>query len=212
MVVRETNLCIILSSGFLHSIRRFKTDVSGLPTGLKTSVSKHRMLCNNPERWGLRSSKSVCWWVHPENNFQPLHTKCNRYFIYRHVTEKHRLWMHFCNKYNHKHPHHSPVLTQVILTTPGLIFTFFRINFVGTSCSCLFLTLDLVALTKSSSSADEPTSLEKLSDSEPLQQASFCCSSSLRLITCSIAGVIGYEYGDSTGLLHRLKKCTMHIC
>jgi hypothetical protein len=91
-----------------------------------------------------------------------------RPFIYEQVTEKHRQWMHFCRECDHKRTHHSPLLTLVILTTPDLFFAFARTNFVGTLCSCLFLTLDLATLTKSFSLEDEPTSLQKLSNFEPL--------------------------------------------
>jgi len=138
----------------------------------------------------------VAKWVLKKKIFNPCTREYARHFIYKQITEKHKHWIHFCRESDHRLIHHSPELPLVILTTPGMIFAFVRINFVGTLCSCLFLTLDLVALTKSSSSSsseEEPMPSEKLSDSEQLQLASCCRSSSLRLITCSIAGVIGYE-------------------
>lgn len=113
-----------------------------------------------------------------------------------------------CREHDNDYLDHSPAVTLVILDTTGSAsFAFALIDFEDTLCCCLILTLDLVALTKSSSD-DEPLSSLKLSDSEPLEQASCCRSSSLRLITCSIAGVSGYEYGDSTGLLQRLLRDT----
>lgn len=117
-----------------------------------------------------------------------------------------------CRKHDTDYKAYSPALTLIILgTTGGASFAFSLTDFGDTLCCNLLLTLDRVALTKYSSSDDELLSSTRLSDSEPLEQVSCCRSSSLRLITCSIADVIGYEYGDSTGLLQRLLKNMPHV-